>query len=388
MNVKNRFIDQLRSSHASLKLQPLETLISENLISPFELELPVHVLTQAQSIIETIFKMREQSSYVKYYQRLLEEHQLSDPGNKSILMSYDFHVDQDENLKLIEINTNAAFLTLGEQMYRARELRLPIEDFNILEIKSNIEEELRLQKKSCPNDLKIAIVDDNPHGQRLFVEFLVYDALFKSWGWNSRILDYRELLQVFQPDFVYNRHTDFFLSDPANQLLREKFLAKKVCLSPNPFEYFLLADKQRLIDWLIPGFLQAQGLSDSELNLLQTCLPKSLDVTPENASEIWSQRKNLFFKPKNSFGSKQSFRGESISRKAFKETLGESMIAQEFIAAPERVFETPTGQQTFKYDLRCYAYKGRLQMVVARLYQGQVTNLRTPLGGFAPVLFQ
>ena len=38
-----------------------------------------------------------------------------------------------------------------------------------------------------------------------------------------------------------------------------------------------------------------------------------------------------------------------------------------------------------KFDLRCYAYAGVMQMVAARLWQGQTTNFRTPGGGFTPV---
>ena len=41
--------------------------------------------------------------------------------------------------------------------------------------------------------------------------------------------------------------------------------------------------------------------------------------------------------------------------------------------------------QTMKADLRSYTYDGKVQLVAARLYQGQTTNLRTPGGGFAPV---
>ena len=39
-----------------------------------------------------------------------------------------------------------------------------------------------------------------------------------------------------------------------------------------------------------------------------------------------------------------------------------------------------------KYDVRCYAYAGRIQLAAARLWQGQTTNFRTPGGGFAPVV--
>ncbi|NJM56103.1 MAG: hypothetical protein HC841_09630 [Verrucomicrobiae bacterium] len=41
--------------------------------------------------------------------------------------------------------------------------------------------------------------------------------------------------------------------------------------------------------------------------------------------------------------------------------------------------------QLFKTDVRAYTYDGHIQLVAARLYQGQTTNFRTPGGGFAPV---
>jgi hypothetical protein len=41
-----------------------------------------------------------------------------------------------------------------------------------------------------------------------------------------------------------------------------------------------------------------------------------------------------------------------------------------------------------KVDIRCYAYAGEVQLVAARLWQGQTTNFRTPGGGFARVLVE
>ena len=38
-----------------------------------------------------------------------------------------------------------------------------------------------------------------------------------------------------------------------------------------------------------------------------------------------------------------------------------------------------------KMDIRAYVYAGSIQLLAARLYQGQTTNFRTPGGGFAPV---
>lgn len=387
MNLKSDFIHQLRSSFPGLDHKPLENIVNENLISPFTISLPSSVLKQAQTAISLLFSMREKQSYKDHYKNLIAAKGLRDPGNKSIMMSYDFHIDENQNLKLIEINTNAAFLILGHQLYQMKKQSLPVPDFSLQEIADNIRTELRLQDKEALPNLKISIVDDKPEEQRLFVEFLVYNEFFKSLGWDSRIQDYRNLFQDFEPDFIYNRYTDFFLSEPTSEILREKFLNRSVCLSPNPYEYLLLADKQRLIDWVQPGFLESHGFVGEDLELLKTVLPQSYDLCQSNAEEIWTKRKKLFFKPKNAFGSKQSFRGSSISRKAFDELLKDDTIAQDFIPAPEQSFETPEGPQNFKFDLRCYAYQGRLQLIVARLYQGQVTNLRTPYGGFGTVQF-
>ncbi|MDG0815254.1 hypothetical protein [Bdellovibrio svalbardensis] len=388
MNLKAEFIQQLRSSFKGLATEPLESAVADNLLSPFTIELPKAVLQQAQDVVSALFDLRERKSYQTHYEDLIAMKGLKDPGNKSILMSYDFHVDEQQNLKLIEINTNASFLALGHEMYKAQGLPLPVSDFSFDEIRQNILTEMKLQGKDVGGTFKVAITDDKPSEQRLFVEFLVYNELFKSWGWDSRIVDYRDLFKGFDPDFIYNRYTDFFLSDESSELLLDKFLSRDVCLSPNPYEYLLLADKQRLIEWSQEGFFEAQGLSESDIKLLRTAVPRSYDVTKGTAEEIWALRKKLFFKPKNAFGSKQSYKGSSISRKTFDDLLKEDIIGQEYVPAPEQVFETPEGPQSFKYDLRCYAYQGRLQLIVARLYQGQVTNLRTPYGGFGCVLFK
>lgn len=387
MNLKSDFIQQLRSSFPGLQEKPLEDIVSENLISPFSVDLPRSVLEQAQKVISLIFYMREKKSYLEHYQNLLNEKGLKDPGNKSIMMSYDFHIDENQNLKLIEINTNAAFLLLGQQMYAMKKHPLPVPSFSLTELGESIRNEMRLQGKNAAANLKVSITDEEPAQQRLYVEFLAYNELFKSFGWDSRIQDYRELFQNFHPDFIYNRYTDFFLNQSSSQLLRQKFLNREVCLSPNPFEYLLLADKQRLIDWVEPGFLETQGFGGADLQLLRQALPLSYDLCPARAEEVWAQKKKFFFKPKNAFGSKQSYRGASISHKAFQDLINSDIIAQEYIPAPEKIFETPEGPQKFKFDLRCYAYQGRLQLIVARIYQGQVTNLRTPYGGFATVLF-
>ncbi len=389
MSLKDKFVAQLKKSFPDLNKEQLESIVAENLLSPFHVELPKAVLQQAQQIVSTFFALREKDSYKNHYRDLAALKGFKDPGNKSIMMSYDFHLDENQQLKLIEVNTNASFLALGHEMYKTMALPLPVADFTWDEVRNDILTEMKLQGKPAgAGPLRVAITDEQPSEQRLFVEFLVYNELFKSWGWDSRILDYRELFNNFDPQFIYNRYTDFFLSEETSQVLKNKFVSGDVCLSPNPYEYLLLADKQRLIEWSQPGFFESHGLSDAQIQTLRAAVPASYDLTTSNAEELWSMRKKLFFKPKNAFGSKQSYRGHSMSRKAFEDLLTTATIAMEYVPAAEVPFETPEGVQKFKYDLRCYAYQGRLQMVVARIYQGQVTNLRTPYGGFAGAVFK
>lgn len=385
--MKEGYIAQLRKSYPALSQEMLNNIISENLISPFVLELPSSLIQEAQSIITSLFEMRELPAYRVHYESLIEGHGLKDPGNKSIMMSYDFHVTVDNRLKLLEVNTNASFLALGYELYKLQKQSLPVPDFTLDEVRKSIEAEMQLQNKTVKESFKVAITDDQPSEQRLYIEFLVYQELFKSWGWDSRILDFRQLFENFSPDFIYNRHTDFFLTDPDSSLLRLKFLNREVCLSPNPYEYLLLADKQRMIDWHAAGFLDALGIENSRKEIILQAVPQSSDLNSQNSEQLWAGRKKYFFKPKNAFGSKYSYRGGSMSRKAFDGMIDQNVIAQEFVPAPELAFETPEGTQNFKYDLRCFAYQGRLQLIVARLYQGQVTNLRTPHGGFAPIRF-
>jgi len=61
-------------------------------------------------------------------------------------------------------------------------------------------------------------------------------------------------------------------------------------------------------------------------------------------------------------------------------------VAQKLAPPGERALcVNGTDALSLKYDVRCYVYNGQIQLVAARLYQGQTTNFRTPGGGFALV---
>ncbi len=345
-------------------------------------ELPESLISEFQKTIAAFFELRSNPLYINRYKDELQKLDIKDPGNKSLFMSYDFHLSSDLKPKLIEINTNAAFLTLGHYLYEAHGLETGLK-FKIEDLRELFLEELKYQNK-FPDKPHILIIDEKPTEQKMFLEFLIVQELVKSFGWQCSIDDFANY-NNYSPDLVYNRYTDFYLKNPESRKLHQDFLSRKTCFTPNPFEYFLLADKQKMIDWTDSEFWTDLNLSSELRQRLLDVLPQTQSFKPEMKEEFWAQRKHLFFKPKNSFGSKQSYKGASISKKMFEEVANEHFIAQELLPAPETVITTPDGPINFKFDLRCYAYREELQMIIARVYQGQVTNLKTKWGGFAPI---
>jgi len=384
MTARDQFLQTLKNKYPGIK-NPDEH-IAANLICPSVVELPLGVLKQAQDFAKSLFSLRNNSLYVdsmnSHVDPNLQQMQIQPAGNYSICMSYDFHLDQNGVLQLIEVNTNAAFLALGDLLYESWSLPKPVLGFSMDEFLKNIQQEYHLSLGGS-GPQRVAIVDENPHTQRLFIEFLVYREYLHSKNIEVEILDYREELANF--DFIYNRGTDFYWQDTSWQNLRSLFNEKKTCVSPNPVEYFYLADKARMVDWSNSERLTSWGVSDLEKEVLLRHVPLAKTLTPENAEEIWAERKKFFLKPQQSFGSKQSYKGGSVSRRVFDEIKGQKFLAQSLVPAPELTLETTEGPQSFKYDLRFFAYRDRIQSVIARVYQGQVTNLQSPYGGFAPI---
>lgn len=349
-------LDQAKSHFGSGQLA------SPFLISPQTVSLPWSVLSDARRIVSDIFN----SSRLSEYQNLLPSLGIHRPQNQAIMMSYDFHLAENSKLKLIEINTNAAFLVLGSELEKMSSKKTF--EFSAEDLKKCVEYETQQVWGEKPAR-RVVILDEIPESQKLYLEFLVAKEWFEEMSYEVRI----ENSLSFSPepfDFIYNRDTDFYLNRPHHQKLRALYEENKIVLSPNPWEYHLLADKGRLENLRL-------------FASLREAIPESFSLNSKPIDEIWQNRKKYFFKPKQAFGSKQSFRGASISRKAFEEMNPSETLAQEYIPAPEIQYEG----QAYKYDLRAYAYRDQLQFMIARIYQGQVTNLRTPQGGFALVDF-
>jgi hypothetical protein len=355
-------------------------------------ELPVVALRRMCKLVRLLDRLSRHPDYRSQVYEQVPETAGFDPGHAAVMMCYDFHLAGDMP-RLIEVNTNAggsllAYLTHNPSLPIGPESLAPRLKARLLQTFADEIYQFSGGQKARPE--RIAIIDDAPTQQYLYPEMLAFVELFKEWGVPAEIVEPGQLKATAegvwldgQPvDMVYNRHCDFYLESDAMTGLREAYLAGAVCLSPNPHMYGLLADKRRLVLWTDPLKRDACLQSEREAALLDAILPTSNLLADLDLQHTWSIRKQRVFKPVDSFGSRGVLLGGKISRKRFDELPLETTLVQELV--PPSMTEVP-GFDPMKTDLRLYAYRDRALGVTARLYRGQVTNMRTPGGGFARV---
>ena len=91
------------------------------------------------------------------------------------------------------------------------------------------------------------------------------------------------------------------------------------------------------------------------------------------------------FKPSASFGSRAVYRGDKISRAKLDEIAVDADFLAQRRVEPGCSRWRPTGPREMKFDVRAYAYRDEVLLLGARVYQGQVTNLRSAGGGFSAI---
>lgn len=385
-----------RNYPETAKAVSVSQALSPSLVSPHQLKLPKKVLDQAQSVVRAFFELRMNNNYVSQ----VETQQSGDLAlnkNFGALMSYDFHLDESGALKLIEINTNASSSLIVDLQYRRMNLASACGGDFQHEIIETFKEEFSLFSEG-KSFTSLAIIDHEPQQQKMYIEFLMYAELFRRAGievvighpsdfelTNDNRLKHKTGLMI---DLVYNRHTDFYFLASENENLRSAYRSLTTCFTPNPREYALLADKQRLQEISKEGFLESLGISSGTVATIRSVLLKSFSINEFAPDDLWSQRKKFFFKPARAFGGKAAYRGASISRGPFEQLFQNDTIAQEYVPAPEIMLPVEGGgEANYKFDLRFYAYKDRVQLCNARVYQGQTTNATTPGGGLTPLVY-
>jgi hypothetical protein len=318
-----------------------------------------------------------------------------EPRAKGVFFGYDFHLNT-EGAHLIEINTNAGGALFNAlQLHSQRDVVAPGKPAAM----DNLEQvfidmfcnEWRLERGDAPLQT-IAIVDEQPLEQYFYPEFVLMQQLFERAGIAALIADPAELealtdglyLRERRVDLIYNRLTDFPLQQYS--AISTAYQSNQVVLTPHPNAYALYADKRNLALLTDPDSLRAMGMGETTIATLLMGIPHTRLVDAQEHEHWRQQRKHWFFKPATGYGGKGTYRGANITNRVFADIIQGGYIAQRMAPPGERMVCLEGAEAvSFKSDVRCYVYDGQVQLIAARLYQGQTTNFRTAGGGFAPV---
>jgi hypothetical protein len=308
---------------------------------------------------------------------LIDRPDLLGRGPCAGVLGFDFHLTA-AGPRLIEINTNPGGLLLAAALTRA----------------AGGSAEVTADALAFAGEGRnVAIVDDVPQNQFLWPEFLLYRRLFLEAGrhaaivhggdlrWDAGMLSDADGDGPF--DAVYNRLTDFQLHRAEHAALAQAWKLGAVALTPDPAAHALLSDKRLLALLSSSAALAAHGLTVADASAVAALVPPTIICCAETRDSLWDERRHLFFKPAAGHAGKAAYRGDKISRATWDGLQGRAYVAQE-VVPPPRVEVAP--DTALKADIRAFARDGRVVLLVARLYDGQTTNFRTPGGGFAPVM--
>ncbi len=350
--------------------------------------------------------LKSTAVFIEAYERLLADEnvrsqflsRLAKPGDApeaGIFNSYDFHIS-DTGPQLIEINSNAAGAVVS--LFAATKIMQccegMLDNFSAEKTLTEGESIIRMFREEYalrfPGKVlrSVAIVDEDPTNQFFYPEFLLAQKLLRRNNIETVIAapgDIRiEGDAVYAGDipidFIYNRTTDFYFENVSSQVLKEVYERGLATVSPNPAVHALYANKANLAYFWSSA---AESLPAGDLATVRAHLPETKFVTAENAALLWSGRKQWFFKPVEGFGGKGVYRGDKLTSKVWLHIQAGGYIAQKYIVPRERQVAPA---ESLKYDVRVYAYRGKILGLMARYYQGQTTNFRTASGGLAHVL--
>lgn len=373
----------------------------DHLFADVALTISSEQVTQMQAVIaavEAVVKSGQSGSGENPHPNPLPQGEVTTaavPAQKNCLgvfYGYDFHLNSD-GAHLIEINTNAGGAFLNALLIDSQRdndlLSKALADENLADVfVAMFHKEWRLARGDAPLNT-LAIVDESPSTQYLYPEFLLAKSLFEHAGLEVFIVAPAELqarddglyVDDCKIDLIYNRLTDFSLQQFPHLLAA--YENNHTLFTPNPAHYQRYADKRKLVELSDADFLQTTGVAQSHIDALLRGVPQTKLVNAADADTWWTERKKWFFKPVNGYGSKGAYRGDKITKRVFEDIMQSDYVAQRLAMPGEISVPQNDMEITLKYDVRCYVYDGHIQLVAARLYQGQTTNFRTRGGGFA-----
>lgn len=367
------------------------------------LALPLAQLAVMRRTLELAFRVAHSPAWAALVDPAADACARFDSGVRGVFMGYDFHLTA-AGPRLIEINTNAggallnglhtAALCAPDKLDWLCCDPPPIADTE-QRIVDSFRAELEAVRGPGARLQHVAIVDERPAEQFLRSEFELFVQLFARHGIETRVADTGELahhpgagvrLDGWPVDLVYLRDTDFQLRSERAAALRAAYLAAEVVVTPSPREHHLLADKRRLALLGSQQRLEELGVASEDARFLAEVVPETRALSSLSLDEAWTTRRQWVFKPAASFGSKAVYRGDKISRKKLAEIHGDpDFLAQRRVEPGTTPVRTPEGERPMKFDVRAYAYRDEILLLGARVYEGQVTNMRSPGGGFSAI---
>lgn len=314
---------------------------------------------------------------------------------KGVFFGYDFHLN-DSGAHLIEINSNAGGAFLNELLLRSQAGQAwPGSATAGASLEQDLiamfRDEWRMERGAVALQT-VLIVDEQPSEQYLYPEFILAQQMFARAGIKAFIADPGDVevrnngvyVDGCRIDLIYNRLTDFSLT--AYPALLGAYADRQVVLTPSPEAYTRYADKRNLARLTDGAALLAAGVAADIIEVLQKGIPQTRVIAQgDDAEAWWDVRKQWFFKPVSGYGAKGAYRGDKLTKRVFGEIMAGDYVAQKLAPPGELALSVAGSESVFKYDVRCYVYDGQIQLVCARMYQGQTTNFRTPGGGFAVV---
>lgn len=319
-----------------------------------------------------------------------------EPGHHSVMMAYDFHIT-DDGPKLIEVNTNAGggYLAARSQLGKQSFERDPRYRALVDNVLSTFDAEFAGFSGNIESKPAFALVIDG----RLDGEFqdpethAFANALREHWGCEVKVVEASETALLDGAltvdgrtvDLVYNRCCDFYLRGHDLESLLHAYLDRRLCVTPNPRAYGLLADKRRMILWSSVKALREVGVAERAAKSISTLVPKCALMSSLDRAELWASRRDWVFKPTSLYAGKGVLLGRAIRRRRFEEMDPERTIVQQYIKPSITRCENLISRD-MKTEIRLFAYRDQVLGVAARLYQGQLTNFRAPGSGYARVV--
>jgi len=354
-----------------------------------------------RALVGAAFRVAHAEAFAAHVDAGADEVERCRPRHYSVFMGYDFHVGP-EGPRLIEINTNAggallnglhtAALCRPERLACACRELLPVAAME-QRLFGTFAAELAAARPGAPLR-RVAIADDRPAEQPLRAEFELFRRLFERAGVEASVCDVAALerapgglaLAGRPLDLVYLRDTDWRLEAPRSRALRAAYLAGDAVVTPSPREHHLLANKRRLALFADADALRALGASEADAALLASLVPETRTLEALGVEGAWRTRGEWFFKPATLYASRAVYRGDKISRRKLDEIFAAGGFVAQRRVDPGRIeVATDAGPRRMKFDVRAYAYRDEVLLLGARVYEGQVTNLRTPGGGFSAI---